>query len=289
MMRIHQGFLANRTWPTLSVILCMIALAAFLFYVPEGRRDGSTTVGYALGGLSAVIVIWLSWLGVMKRRFASSAVRRRNKVSAHVWLGLSLIVLVGLHSGFQFSWTFHTLSYGLLIAVVLSGIFGIYYYARTPRAMNSNVSAAIVDKRHPDMSDTEQLEMDIREIDTRLERALQFLPDSFRDPIRLSLERTRIGGGFFSILSGSSRGCATARALDQVKALQESRDADGSDAARIGEVVADLNRKTEVAACLRRDTRYRALLTLWLWIHVPVTVALLVTLISHITLVFFYW
>lgn len=288
-MRIHQGFLANRTWPVLAVLLCLTAAAAFLFYAPEGRRDGSTVVGYSLGGLSAAIVLWLSWLGVMKRRFASSATRRRNKVSAHVWLGLSLIVLVGLHSGFQFSWTFHTLSYLLLIIVVLSGIFGIYYYSSTPRAMNSNVSSTIIEKRHSDMSDTEQLEMDIRDIDARTERALQFLPDAFREPIRLSLEKTRIGGGFFSIIVGSSRGCATRRALKQITALRESRAADGVEGTRIEELVADLTRKAEVAACLRRDTRYRALLTLWLWIHVPITVALLATLMSHIMLVFFYW
>ena len=288
-MRIHQGFLASRTWPLIATLICLTAIAAFLFYAPEGRRDGSTVVGYTLGALSAAIVIWLSWLGVMKRRFASSTVRRRNKVSAHVWLGLSLIVLVGLHSGFQFTWTFHSLTYVVLIVVVLSVIFGIYYYANSPRAMISNVSAAIIEKRHPDLSDTEQLEMDIRDIDTRIERSLQFLPDTFRDPIRLSVERTKIGGGFFSILSGATSRCPTKRALSQVKSLQSSSSADGSEAARVEELVADLSRKAEVADCLRRDIRYRALLTLWLWIHVPITIALLVTLLSHITLVFFYW
>ncbi|MBY8976274.1 hypothetical protein KHP62_10675 [Rhodobacteraceae bacterium NNCM2] len=288
-MRIHQGFLANRTWPVVSVLLCLIAVTAFLFYAPEGRRDGSTVVGYTLGVVSALIVVWLAWLGVMKRRFASSAVRRRNKVSAHIWLGLSLLMLAGLHSGFQFDYSYHTLTYILLVIVVLSGVFGIYFYAKTPRRMNSNVSAAIVDKRHPDLSDTEQLEMDIADIDARIERALQYLPDAFRDPIRLSLERTRIGGGFFAIMSGSSRGCATARALRQVKALAAKLPEGDENAARVAELVADLTRKAEVASCLRRDIRYRALLTLWLWIHIPVTVALIVTLIGHIVLVFFYW
>lgn len=288
-MRIHQGFLANRTWPILSILLCLTAAAVWVFYAPEGRRDGSTFVGYGLGGLSALIVLWLSWLGVMKRQFASSPTRRRNKVSAHVWLGLSLIVLVALHAGFQFSYNIHTLAYVLLIVVVLSGIFGIYYYAATPRAMNTNVANAIVERRHPDLSDAEQLEVDIKDIDQRTERSLQNLPDAFRDPIRQSLERTRIGGGFFSIMIGSSAGCATRKALKQVEKLQPQYSSDADVGPRVADLVADLTRKAEVAACLRRDTRYRALLTLWLWIHIPVTVALLVTLISHIVLVFFYW
>ncbi|MEM8789972.1 MAG: hypothetical protein AAGE80_00040 [Pseudomonadota bacterium] len=288
-MRIHQGFLANRTWPIIAFLLCASAAAIWVFYAPEGRRDGSTVVGYGLGGLSALIVLWLSWLGVMKRRFASSSVRRRNKVSAHVWLGLSLIVLVALHSGFQFSFNVHTLAYVLLVIVVLSGIFGIYFYASTPRAMNSNVASAIVEKKHPDLSDTEQLELDIRDIDQRMERSLQNLPDAFRDPIVKSRERTRIGGGLFSILLGPWVGCATRRSLSQVQKLREQFRDDPDVGPRVDDLAADLSRKADVVRCLRRDTRYKALLTLWLWIHIPITVALLVTLISHITLVFFYW
>ncbi|MEM8841484.1 MAG: hypothetical protein AAGD47_06880 [Pseudomonadota bacterium] len=288
-MRVHQGFLANRAWPMISVLLTLAAVAAFLFYAPGGQRNGSTVVGYTLGVVSALIVLWLAWLGVMKRRFASSSIRRRNKVSAHVWLGLSLVMLAALHSGFHFDYTIHTLTYVLLVIVVLSGVFGIYAYVGTPRRMNANVSAAIVEKRHPDLSDPEQLEMDLTDIDGRLERSLQFLPDSFRDPVRLSLERTRIGGGLFSILSGSSAGCATRRALKQVQKLQGEASGGDDIAARIDALVTDLARKAEIAACLRRDIRYRAWLKLWLWIHIPVTVALIVTLISHIVLVFFYW
>ena len=51
----------------------------------------------------------------------------------------------------------------------------------------------------------------------------------------------------------------------------------------------DLARKRELAAGLRRDGRYRALLQIWLWVHVPLTSALLVTMIAHVVLVFFYW
>ncbi|MEL6477899.1 MAG: hypothetical protein AAFR17_11285, partial [Pseudomonadota bacterium] len=232
-MRIHQGFLANRSWPLIATLLCLSAAAVWIFYAPDGRREGSTVVGYALGGLSVAIVLWLSWLGVMKRRFAGSSVRRRNKVSAHVWLGLSLIVLVGLHSGFVFDYSIHTLAYLLLIIVVLSGIFGIWCYGTVPRLMNSNVSSCILEKRRADISDVEQLELDVADIDQRIERALQFLPDAFRAPVKQSLERTRIGGGLVSILTGSSRGCATARALRKVKALTQGPDGDGDHRERL--------------------------------------------------------
>ena len=43
--------------------------------------------------------------------------------------GLSLIVIVTLHTGFQFGWNVHTLAYGLMLLVIVSGIFGIVVYA----------------------------------------------------------------------------------------------------------------------------------------------------------------
>ena len=45
--------------------------------------------------------------------------------SAHVYLGLSLIVIATLHTGFQFGWNVHTLAYALMMLVIVSGIYGI--------------------------------------------------------------------------------------------------------------------------------------------------------------------
>ncbi|MFK7941846.1 MAG: hypothetical protein AB8B85_02850 [Paracoccaceae bacterium] len=288
-MNIQTSFLANRFWLWTGIILSVIALAAYIYFAPPAGRDGSTIVGYGLGGFSALIVLYLSWLGVRKRRFASSAGRRRDVVSAHVYLGLTLIVTATLHTGFEFEWSIHTLAYVLLLIVIGSGIWGITTYSGIPDKMSRNLSEMIVEKKRMDMSEREQLDMDMDEVSTKLERALQFLPDDFRPPIQRSLEKTRIGGGLFSILSGSSRNCATARAAREVRALIDKGDFDSDVRRRLTDVMGDLGRKREVAACLRRDARYRALLKIWLWLHIPLTSALIVAVIAHVTLVFFYW
>jgi hypothetical protein len=288
-MYLQTGFLASRTWLWISILLSVVSIAAFVWHSPPEGRDGSTLVGYGLGGLSALIVIYLSILGIRKRRFASSTGRRRHVVSAHVFLGLALIFTATLHTGFEFEWSVHTLTYVLLMIVILSGIWGISVYTDLPDKMGRNISEMVVEKKRHDMSDLEQLEEDIEDLDRKLERSLQFLPDMFRPPVQLSLERTKIGGGLFSIISGSSRNCATAKAFKEVSALVDHRDWNEDERQRISELVADMARKRELAACLRRDGRYRAMLSLWLWFHVPLTVALLVTMVIHVTLVFFYW
>jgi len=40
---------------------------------------------------------------------------------------------------------------------------------------------------------------------------------------------------------------------------------------------------------IRRHLRLRAMLEVWLYIHVPVTIALLGALTAHIVSVFYYW
>lgn len=288
-MYVQTGFLASRFWLWTGILLSTAAVIAYVVHSPPTGRDGSTIVGYALGGLSALIVLYLAILGIRKRRFDTSTGRRRDVVSAHVFLGLTLIFTATLHTGFEFEWSVHTLTYVLLMIVVLSGIWGVSVYSGLPDKMGRNISEQIVEKKRFDMSELEQLEEDMADLDRKLERSLQFLPDSFRGPIQDSIQKTKIGGGLFSIMSGSSAGCATAKALSQVRSMVEGGNFDTEQRQRMNELVTDMARKREIAAALRRDGRYRALLSIWLWFHVPLTSALLVCLVTHIVLVFFYW
>ena len=50
-----------------------------------------------------------------------------------------------------------------------------------------------------------------------------------------------------------------------------------------------LGRKQELLRRARRDIRYKALMDLWLYVHVPLSFALLAALTAHIVSVFFYW
>ena len=64
------------------------------------------------------------------------------------------------------------------------------------------------------------------------------------------------------------------------------------DCVKMGTTVATnalLERKEAVLARVRRHLRIKALLEVWLYVHVPVTFALIAALSAHIFSVFFYW
>ncbi len=278
-MSAHVSFLAHERfrWFKRSGWLCLLVIVAYSAYAPIGGRNGGTWVGYGLGGLGALIILWLSWLGVKKRGFAAGATTIRGWTSAHVYLGLSLIVIATLHSGFEFGWNVHTLAYALMMAVILSGAFGVFAYVRYPRMMSENMSGQSVAGLRREMS----------ELDARLARLSQRLPDSFADQVKIALE-ARMGGGFFQLLSGSSRRCPAARARDAARVLADGL-TDAEQQASATEMLAAFSRKAEIAARLRRDLSFKAMMDVWLWIHVPMTLALIATLTAHVFIVFFYW
>jgi hypothetical protein len=50
-----------------------------------------------------------------------------------------------------------------------------------------------------------------------------------------------------------------------------------------------ISRKKALATKVARDMQYQAMMEIWLYIHVPLSFALLAALIAHIVSSFFYW
>jgi hypothetical protein len=100
-------------------------------------------------------------------------------------------------------------------------------------------------------------------------------------------ENTRIGGGVLRQLSGKEPDCATARALAKVRTLADQSDM--SEAAPLRRLISLLTRKDELLRRARRDVQLKALMDVWLYVHVPLSFALLAALLAHVISVFYYW
>src|SRR5581483_3291145 len=97
--------------------------------------NGSTWLGYTLGTIAALLVIFLALFGIRKRTFGSTVGTAIGWVSAHVYLGLAALLIATLHTGMHFGANVHTLAYVLMCLVTLSGCWGVYAYMRLPGAM----------------------------------------------------------------------------------------------------------------------------------------------------------
>src|SRR5581483_6602363 len=97
--------------------------------------NGSTWLGYTLGTIAALLVIFLALFGIRKRTFGSTVGTAIGWLSAHVYLGLAALLIATLHTGMHFGANVHTVAYVLMCLVTLSGIWGVYAYMSFPGAM----------------------------------------------------------------------------------------------------------------------------------------------------------
>jgi hypothetical protein len=269
----HEGFLVHKKmrWLKLATLLCIVAITAYMLVDVQPRPNGGTWLGYTLGTVGALLIVWLALLGIRKRHISEGKWSLKAWTSAHVYLGLSLIVIATLHTGFQFGWNVHTLAYVLMMLVILSGVYGIIVYAVLPARLSSN---------RQQMTRGQMLDA-LDALDRQLETAAQPLGRADADLVIAALEQDPFAGGLPMRLSGRLRNCRTTQALEQLGR--------GSGDPAQQRVLALLGKRRSQLEQIRGQLRLRALLEVWLYVHVPITIALLGALTAHIVSVFYYW
>jgi hypothetical protein len=270
----HEGFLRHRRfrWLKIAGAVCLAAIIGYLAADVRPRPYGGSWYGYTLGTIGTALIVWLSLLGIRKRAMTRGAWSLKAWTSAHVYLGLALIVIVTLHTGFQLGWNVHTLAYVLMMLVIASGLFGIGAYATLPAALSQN---------REEMTQGQMVDA-LAAVDRQLRDAAQPLPRRLADTVLDTFRETPFSDGLWRRLSGSYPRSATRSALDIF------RQGDQGDPV-IEQVDALLQRRLAQLERMRRHIRLKALLEVWLHVHVPATFALFAALIAHIVSVFYYW
>lgn len=281
----HQGFLEYRQFRYFKIATwaCAIASALYVwhrnyYFLNPGKLGyGGTWPGYALGTVSALLIIWLAWLGIRKRRY-NSAVSTQAWLSAHVYLGCAVVILATLHSGFELGWNTHSLTYLLMWVVVGSGIYGVIVFRRVPTLLTESMGDATLSS----------LMLQLQDVDTEARRLALTLPDAYNSLVRDAANTTRLQGTAIQNLMGTiSHNCATAQALSDIERLNQQLSAASAKAGR--ELYGHMIRRNGLVERIRHVHFLMSKLRLWLLLHVPLAVALLIALVAHVVSVFIYW
>jgi hypothetical protein len=256
----------------LSALLTIASIAAYIWHRPPVSPNGGTWLGYTLGTVAAVLIVWLMLFGLRKRDYRSRLGSVRGWLSAHVYLGASLIVIGTLHTGFEFGWNVHTLAYVVMIVVVLSGIWGVVLYFRNPALMSGLLEGRTL-VQHGET---------LREIDVQSRQLAAGLSPQIQTLVERSSQAPLIGT-LFGRLRGNVMGCPTRRAVALLEPLasQSGRE--------IRELYALQFQRLAQLGKIRGFLRLKAWTDVWLLFHVPLSFALLAALGAHILAVFFYW
>lgn len=270
----HESFLSHKRmrWLKVATFLCVAAFATYFLIDVEPRHNGGSWYGYTLGTIGLLLIVWLSLIGIRKRNMTSGRWSLKAWTSAHVYLGLALIVIGTLHTGFQLGWNVHTLAWGLMMLVIVSGIYGIVVYSVLPVALSNNAR---------EMTRAQMVEA-LEAIDRQLDSAAQPLERARADLVIAALEEDVFAPGVIARLTGRYPGCRTTRAIEDFGIGMIPNETEDRVRTLLGRRKAQLDQ-------IRRAMKIRARLEVWLYIHVPATIALLAALTAHVISVFYYW
>lgn len=256
---------------TTGVIVWYFTVATTIGTLPTG----GTPIGLILGVLGAAIIGFEMLIWPRKRFYQVRTLpffRTKYWLKAHIWLGLFCVPVAVLHSGFR---TGGALSTGLMIVfaiVIASGIWGLFLQAYIPRFLLERV---------PD-------EVPIHETERVIElHALEF-------EHRLAIDQGKLGGAEVPGIEGVVQYYESTihpYLLGEIRPVVLSRTASADDhfqTLRARTPAPSHPRLDDLQALchLRRqfDMQHRLhwWLHSWVWVHLPLSVALVGLLIAHI-------
>ncbi len=279
----HDSFVTYKNFYFLKVAsaLCAILILFYFFHSAYPEPNGGSWLGYFLGILGAVILVWLSLLGIKKRRYRESHGNTVSWVSAHIYLGSALIVITTLHSGFQFALNIHFLGYFLTLCVVATGFYGLYAYSVYPQRITANSG----DLTRNTMFD-EIIDLDERSLITAESIGTDFYAIILKT-IESNQVKPTIVQQIFSNAEYKNKNIE--QLIEQIKERLNNNPDNKKHQDNLT-LLHDLI--IEKYALLKRidwDIRFNCRLNWWLYLHVPLTLALIAAVAIHVFVIFYYW
>ena len=293
---IHTDILSYASARYLKWALMLIGLSLFLYLTQRNGvqpANGGTWQGYTTGTIGALLILWLSVLGIRKRQYRSTVGSVAGWTSAHVYLGTAVLIVATFHSSAQIGWNIHTLAYILLCVVVFSGFFGIFLYLSFPRK-----SLAARNGRS-----REQLFEELHSLNDEAISLARSCSTGISVSVDSAVKGTKIGGNAITQITGRDK------SVMQLETDGRSKQVSNKDQKQILSLIAQqlpfalketevkplrellsvMSRRQVLVRRITTDIKLQASMRFWLFIHVPFTVALIVSLVIHIIVTFLYW
>jgi hypothetical protein len=240
-----------------TIVVFLMALVVYVAYAlrtPGGPRGG-TAIGLAFGVAGYGLMLFEGLLGARKKVPVWRLGRAQTWMRGHLWLGVLTLPLILFHAGFAFRGALTAVLMLLLLVVVVSGILGALLQHYLPRMITSRVPMETIYEEIPHVraqlrEEAEQLVSTLA-VEAEHDDKVQFR-ETYASSIRPFLEAPETAG---------SPVFATIRRTTPV-AFHPTLD--------------DLENICEEELQLSRQRRLYHWLHVWLLVHVPLSIALLV-------------
>jgi len=270
----------HRWWALATVALAVFAVSLhdFLGRDVPGGLGGGTTVGLWYGLAGAALMLFAGALSAHRRLMAVRWLPMRRWVGmrqtwlrGHIWLGLLSVVVILCHANYRLGGPLEVALWAVLAVTVLSGVVGLAFQTVLPRLITNRAQAEAPYEQVPHLC-----AMMRRDADDALAAAEAKLAAHAAavEEMRAFHARARA-----FLAADYDRASPLASPLRAELLFARLRSVPGAEVAR--EEVARLEVLCDERRQLSEQARLHRWLHLWLLVHVPVTVALLVLGTAH--------
>ncbi len=274
-----NSFLTYRSgrWFWISSATALGLVFHYFIYQSRTVAYGGSIEGLLYGVAGTGLIAVLMYLGIRRRSYASNTGTLQGWVSAHIYLGLLTLLLIPMHAGFRFGWDVHTLAFVLLAVVVLSGVVGLFLYRSIPGRLTRYETGQQADKIDPEIA---RLLSDMRAL---MKGKSDALVQIYKAEIATSQRRASMGWSL--LLKGPGSDLLAARSADLAKKVSAIPPSDQATFQILSQL---LLKKTQLEVNLLHQMRLRNALQAWLYVHVPVSIAMVFAVGVHLVAVFLY-
>lgn len=265
-------------WTLIGIALLAILVATYVPYhnsVPF--THGGSREGLIYGAVALVLFGILLYYGVRKRSYRSRFGKLEEWLQAHIWLGIVAFATVVAHTGFRFEDRLAVTLFIVVALVVVSGIFGVFLYRTVPRSLTdveTNLTA-------------EQISEQLNQLARSMARIASGKSEPFQRIYKgLIREATPAPLAGWTLILASPGNRASREMQGEWTGLlglvaQPEQD-------ELRQLLVTSRQRKELHHRLLQQQRYRNLLDFWLWIHLPLSIAMIVLIIAHLVSVFYF-
>ena len=268
-------FLTNKKsvlWRWIAAALLVLLVASYVGLArASGPTHGGSPWGIGYGIAASALVLLLVAFGWRKRAYRSKVGTLEGWLQAHVYLGVLVLAVVLLHTGFRFEDRVAVATFAVMGLVVLSGLVGAAFYTVYPRLLTevqSDLSPAETSER------LNRLTTSMARLASGRSRAFEGV---YREVVSGAIPRGLAG---WKLLLGRLPGGGRWTGLLARVPPEEQEP--------LRQLLMLARQHRELHLRLAYQERYKNLLDVWLWVHVPLSVVLLILIAAHVAAAFYF-